>query len=213
MPASSATAASSPNTKRALTARLWSKTTTPMCHRAITCHGVHNIADPRTTKFLLNSPQLCASCHTDKVRMSKYGLNMDVYNSYVADFHGTTVTLFEQRAPDQLPNKPLCIDCHGTHKISSVKDPKKGLEVKENLLATCQKCHPGASANFPRCLVEPLRSIAAAQPLSVLRQPVLSILHPRRHRQHGGLCGRRRRKQNCSTPSRQERLREGKRHD
>lgn len=118
----------------------------PSC---ITCHGVHNIADPRTTKFLLNSPQLCASCHTDKIRMSKYGLNMDVYNSYVADFHGTTVTLFEQRAPDQLPNKPLCIDCHGTHKISSVRDPKKGLEVKENLLATCQKCHPGASVNFP----------------------------------------------------------------
>jgi HAMP domain-containing protein len=30
-----------------------------------------------------------------------------------------------------------------------VDDPKKGLEVKANLLAKCQKCHPDASANFP----------------------------------------------------------------
>ena len=28
--------------------------------------------------------------------MAKYGLNTNVLNTYVADFHGTTVTLFEQ---------------------------------------------------------------------------------------------------------------------
>jgi hypothetical protein len=46
-------------------------------------------------------------------------------------------------------NKPVCFDCHGVHNISRPDDPQKGLRVKENLLATCQKCHPEATANFP----------------------------------------------------------------
>jgi hypothetical protein len=79
--------------------------------------------------------------------MAPYDLNTDVLNTYVADFHGTTVTLFEQRSPDQLPNKPLCIDCHGIHDIKSVQDPESSV-VKTNLLTTCQKCHPGATENF-----------------------------------------------------------------
>jgi predicted CXXCH cytochrome family protein len=117
----------------------------PSC---LDCHGVHNIPSPVTAQFLLNSPQLCASCHTDAQKMSKYGLNTNVLNTYVADFHGTTVTLFEQKSPDQLPNKPLCIDCHGTHNILSVQDPSSPV-IKDNLLVTCQQCHPGATTNFP----------------------------------------------------------------
>lgn len=112
------------------------------------CHGVHTIADPRTNEFLVNSPQLCAGCHTNKGRMSKYGINTDVLDTYVADFHGTTVTLFEQQSPDQLPNKPLCIDCHGIHNIKAVTDAGSTV-IKQNLLATCQKCHSDAAANFP----------------------------------------------------------------
>jgi len=116
----------------------------PSC---IDCHGVHNIPDPRTAQFLLNSPNLCASCHTDAQKMAPYGLNTNVLNTYVADFHGTTVTLFEKRSPDQLPNKPVCIDCHSTHNIKSVQDPESSV-IKDNLLTTCQKCHPSATANF-----------------------------------------------------------------
>jgi len=51
--------------------------------------------------------------------------------------------------PDAQTNKPVCFDCHGVHDIQRVDDPQKGLQVKENLLHTCQKCHPGATANFP----------------------------------------------------------------
>jgi hypothetical protein len=67
----------------------------------------------------------------------------------VADFHGSTVTLFQRRHPDQVTNKPVCYDCHGIHDIASKSDPGKGLQVKANLLKTCQKCHPDASTNFP----------------------------------------------------------------
>ncbi len=118
----------------------------PTC---IDCHGVHNVEDPTTAAFRLNSPQTCAKCHTDPARMAPYKLSTDVLTTYVADFHGTTVTLFERETPDQETNKPVCSDCHGIHNISSVKDPTKGLEVKHNLLGTCQKCHPDASSSFP----------------------------------------------------------------
>jgi len=118
----------------------------PTC---IDCHGVHNIEDPTTAEFRLASPKICADCHADPARMTHYGISTDVVNTYVADFHGTTVAIFEAQSPDAETNKPVCYDCHGVHNIKRADDPEKGLQVKENLLATCQKCHPNAEDNFP----------------------------------------------------------------
>jgi hypothetical protein len=118
----------------------------PTC---IDCHGVHNIEDPTTTQFRLTSPQMCGKCHTDPSVVGKYGLSTDVLDTYVADFHGTTVTLFEKQHPEELTNKPVCYDCHGIHDIARSDDPIKGLQVRQNLLARCQECHPNASENFP----------------------------------------------------------------
>jgi len=118
----------------------------PTC---IDCHGVHNIPDPTTNAFRLSSPQICSKCHSNTEIMSKYGIPTDVVNTYVADFHGTTVTLFEKRSPDQVTNKPVCFDCHGIHNIKNPRDPQYGIAMKENLLLTCQRCHPNAKANFP----------------------------------------------------------------
>ncbi|MBT3336567.1 MAG: ammonia-forming cytochrome c nitrite reductase subunit c552 [Anaerolineae bacterium] len=118
----------------------------PTC---IDCHGVHNIGDPRTASYRLESPQICASCHTDSDMMDKYGVSTDVVDTYVADFHGATIELFEKRSPDHDSNKPVCYDCHGIHDIKSPDDPDHGIALKENLLITCQRCHPEADANFP----------------------------------------------------------------
>ena len=112
------------------------------------CHGVHDIADPTTSAFRSNSPEMCGKCHADATRMAKYDISTDVFNTYVADFHGTTVELFEKQHPDQETNKAVCYDCHGIHNIKATKDEGSQV-VKENLLVTCQKCHPDATANFP----------------------------------------------------------------
>ena len=113
------------------------------------CHGIHTITDARSVQFRLNSPALCSTCHTDSAIMDKYGISTNVLSTYVSDFHGTTVTLFEKQSPDQETNKPVCYDCHGVHSISKVDDPKNGLEIKQNMLIACQKCHPDATINFP----------------------------------------------------------------
>lgn len=118
----------------------------PTC---ISCHGVHNIQDPRTNLFRSNSPQLCSGCHTDPDIMDKYGIPTNVLNTYVSDFHGTTIILFKETDANQLSNKPVCYDCHGVHDIKRVDDPVYGIAMKDNLLIKCQVCHPDATSNFP----------------------------------------------------------------
>ena len=118
----------------------------PTC---IDCHGVHNIQDPTTAAFRNKSPSMCAKCHTDKEKMSRYGLTTNVLNSYVSDFHGTTVELFQKESPDAETNKAVCFDCHGIHDIQRTKDTTSGLRLQENLLKRCQNCHPDATINFP----------------------------------------------------------------
>ncbi|MFQ5595250.1 MAG: cytochrome c3 family protein, partial [Anaerolineae bacterium] len=117
----------------------------PTC---IDCHGVHNIADPMTVQARLKSPVICGGCHGDPERMDKYGISTDVFDTYLADFHGTTVELVERISPDQPSNKAVCFDCHGIHDIRLVNDPEAQV-VKENLVKTCRKCHPDATTNFP----------------------------------------------------------------
>jgi predicted CXXCH cytochrome family protein len=116
----------------------------PTC---IECHGVHGIGDPNTALFRNRSPQLCAECHADEELMTQYDISTDVFETYVADFHGTTVTLFEAQDPTVETNKAVCYDCHGVHDIRRPDDPNSG--IKANLLATCQECHPDANENFP----------------------------------------------------------------
>ncbi|MDH5506955.1 MAG: cytochrome c3 family protein [Anaerolineae bacterium] len=118
----------------------------PTC---IDCHGVHNVEGPSNGSFHLFSPQICASCHADESLMAQYDISTDVFDTYVADFHGTTVILFEALAPDQQTNKPVCIDCHGVHDMVKTDDPQSHV-IPENLLATCQRCHPDAVDTFPR---------------------------------------------------------------
>ena len=118
----------------------------PTC---IDCHGVHNIQDPTTASFRLSSPEMCGKCHSDSTVVGKYGLSTDVFNTYVTDFHGTTVELFEKQHSNEQTNKPVCYDCHGIHDIARTDDPQKGLQIRQNLLIRCQECHPNATENFP----------------------------------------------------------------
>jgi predicted CXXCH cytochrome family protein len=116
----------------------------PTC---VDCHGVHTIEEPTTAMFRVQSPQLCAQCHADVEMMARYDISTDVFDTYVADFHGTTVILFEHQDPTVETNKAVCYDCHGVHDIKAPDDPEAG--IKANLLQTCQECHPDATANFP----------------------------------------------------------------
>ena len=112
------------------------------------CHRSHDIADPRTWNWRRNIPQLCGGCHGNRELMAKYGVSRDVFQTYLADFHGMTSSLYreEKAAPPTIT--ALCTDCHGVHDITKVQEPNSRV-VKANLVKVCQQCHPDASENFP----------------------------------------------------------------
>lgn len=111
------------------------------------CHDAHNTLDPRLPRFRNTSPEMCGRCHADPKIAGKYGLRAEVFDTYVADFHGTTAELFVAVSPDQPLNKAVCYDCHGYHDVESVRE--MGTEKLEaRLLQRCQACHPQASKRF-----------------------------------------------------------------
>lgn len=141
------------------------------------CHGSHSVRGPSAEPFRLFSPQICATCHADETLMAKYDISTDVFDTYVADFHGTTVTLFQQTAPDQAVNSPVCADCHGVHNIMAVSDPESPV-IKDNLVSTCQQCHPDATANFSGAWLSHYRPDFENAPLVAAAETIYAILIP-----------------------------------
>jgi predicted CXXCH cytochrome family protein len=141
------------------------------------CHGVHSIESPLTARFRVESPTLCGGCHADEEIMARYGISTDVFDTYVADFHGTTVALFEKQSPDQETNKAVCYDCHGVHNILAVTDENSRV-IKENLLETCRECHPNASANFPDSWTSHYKPSLEHNPLVFLINQFYAIMIP-----------------------------------
>lgn len=113
----------------------------------IDCHGAHFIKGPSNAPFRMQSPQVCARCHADRALAAKYGLNPNVVKTWKSDFHGKTVILTEAVTPNKETDKAVCIDCHGVHDILAPDNPQSTVAMA-NLLATCRKCHPYATANF-----------------------------------------------------------------
>jgi predicted CXXCH cytochrome family protein len=119
----------------------------PVCND---CHRTHDVAGPKEADWRLRTPQLCGSCHGDQNKMKKYGLSTAVVTTYVGDFHGKTASLrsAEKSLGAGAPFVALCTDCHGVHDIMKA-DAANSPVMQANLQQTCQRCHPGASKNFP----------------------------------------------------------------
>lgn len=111
------------------------------------CHGVHDISDPRTAQFRIESPELCAGCHADSELMSKYRLSADVYNLYSLSWHGVDVSVYKSNWPSIWHESAVCTDCHGIHDIRQTGDPASMVNPA-SLLATCRQCHPDAGSNW-----------------------------------------------------------------
>lgn len=142
------------------------------------CHGVHDTAGPITnTTFKLYSPDICASCHADETMMAKYEISTSVFDTYVADFHGTTVSIFQHTAAGQDFNSPVCVDCHGVHNITAV-DAEDSPMLKENLVGVCQRCHPNATTNFPDSWMSHYAPSLERTPVTTIATAAYTILIP-----------------------------------
>ncbi|MEI6874420.1 MAG: hypothetical protein WCL50_04725, partial [Spirochaetota bacterium] len=63
---------------------------------------------------------------------------------YRETYHGKAMMLGK---PNAAPEVAACYDCHGFHDVLPTANPASHLSTN-NILATCQKCHPGATAKF-----------------------------------------------------------------
>ena len=102
-----------------------SKKAPPVC---IDCHSAHTIVRADEQGFKLKIMDQCGRCHEA------------IAETYFDTYHGKVSQLGYTKTAK-------CYDCHGAHDILPVADPKSHLS-RENVVGTCQKCHPGATRRF-----------------------------------------------------------------
>ncbi len=141
------------------------------------CHSSHTIEDPRTAAFRIESVDICSRCHSDTKLMQKYGISTNVVNTYLSDFHGRAVTLGGQQNEDAWVKEAVCTDCHGVHDIMAADSPQSPV-MKANLVGTCQKCHPDASANFPSAWLSHYQPSLTKAPLVFLARAFYAFMIP-----------------------------------
>jgi hypothetical protein len=109
--------------------------------------------------------------------MTEYGIAADVYQTYQADYHGTTIEYHRATDVDTMRYEAVCSDCHGSHRIYDTEAPES-LVSTENLLATCQKCHTGAKANVIDASMGHFRTTSSAPLLVYVAKRIYLILIP-----------------------------------
>lgn len=104
------------------------------------CHSEHSIQGLRGEASLKVSAEICGKCHASEKLSTKYRLPADRVKTFFESYHGLAV----QGRSTRVAN---CGSCHGFHLVLPSSDPRSMIHTN-NLVATCGKCHPGATANF-----------------------------------------------------------------
>ncbi len=85
------------------------------------CHTAHGITNTSGDAFKLTVSSNCGNCHTEKLE------------TYKDTFHGQVSSLGYSYTAK-------CYNCHGSHEIARVDDPKS-LMHPDNRMKTCRGCH------------------------------------------------------------------------
>ncbi len=104
------------------------------------CHSEHKIEALKTSSPLEIDVEICGQCHASERMNTKYNLPPDQVKTFFESYHGLAAEYGSTVAAN-------CASCHGFHKILPSTDPRSSI-YKTNLVETCGKCHPGATANF-----------------------------------------------------------------
>jgi len=106
----------------------------------IDCHSEHRIEDLRAVSPNKLAERTCSKCHASERLSTKYRLPGDRVRTFMESYHGLASQYGSTRAAN-------CASCHGVHLILRSTDPRSSIHIN-NLVATCGKCHPGASVSF-----------------------------------------------------------------
>lgn len=106
----------------------------------IDCHFEHQIVQLKTNATLKISAEVCSKCHASERINTKFNLPKDRVKTFFESYHG----LASQYGSTLAAN---CASCHGYHLVLPSADPKSTIHPAR-LVATCGKCHPGATEYF-----------------------------------------------------------------
>jgi formate dehydrogenase gamma subunit len=109
------------------------------------CHSEHKIQALKTRSALQIDVEVCGQCHGSERMNTKYNLPPGQVKTFFESYHGLAAQYGSTVAAN-------CASCHGFHKILPSTDPRSSI-YKTNLVVTCGKCHPGATANFAQSKV------------------------------------------------------------
>ncbi|MBI5541829.1 MAG: cytochrome b/b6 domain-containing protein [Bacteroidia bacterium] len=113
----------------------------PSCNDCHSEHNIHqiNTADKREEIKRIQS-QTCLECHNNLMLSERYGMSGNSAGNYEDSYHGLAASRGEDKAA-------LCVDCHGVHKILPKSHAESSIN-KNNITATCKKCHEKANEIF-----------------------------------------------------------------
>jgi predicted CXXCH cytochrome family protein len=118
-------------------------TESPTCND---CHSEHAIDIVNTKKkreeIKKIQDETCLECHENLLLNSRFGIKDENAIKYQDSYHGLAVMRGDKDAA-------MCIDCHGVHKILP-KYNKESTINDGNVVATCAKCHKGATDTFSK---------------------------------------------------------------
>ncbi|MBI2427878.1 MAG: cytochrome b/b6 domain-containing protein [Ignavibacteriales bacterium] len=97
----------------------------PVCND---CHTAHTINRTDAEGFKLGVMTTCGKCHDE------------ITKTYFDTYHGKVAKLGYTKTAK-------CYDCHGAHDILPTSNPNSRLH-RQNVVQTCQQCHPGANRRF-----------------------------------------------------------------
>lgn len=103
------------------------------------CHSEHKIHGLKNST-MQSSADMCSNCHASERLNTKYRLPPNRVKTFFDSYHGLAAQYGSTVAAN-------CASCHGVHKILPSTDPGSSIH-KDNLVATCGKCHAGATSNF-----------------------------------------------------------------
>jgi hypothetical protein len=99
----------------------------PVCSN---CHTAHDIRRSDVEGWKLEVIKECGTCHEQSLE------------TYRDTFHGQVTALGYARVAS-------CADCHGSHNVLPKADARSTVSDARRV-ATCQKCHAGATPSFAK---------------------------------------------------------------
>lgn len=107
------------------------------------CHGGHYVLHSSDIKSPVNRQQIpntCGKCHTDQAVVTTDFVRLPIsLPNYTESIHG--------KGWQGGKGTAVCTDCHGTHNLEAAASPTSTIH-KQNLAATCGKCHQKVSADY-----------------------------------------------------------------